>query len=442
MRTREPIDMTMLAGQLAWLTRLRWVAGAVVLGGGLVDWLWLGWHAGSWRIVAIGLAILAYNVVLWLALPRARRGGTAARVSASVHIVLDLACLSALSLCTGATESPVLGFFVLHMVFASLLLPRVLAYGAAAAAVVLLSSGLAVTGLWPADRAGWVELVAWCVVLVTIVYLASHITGRLRRHRRRLLAKQRRIRDLMAQMQRQQWALVHHEKMAAMGQMAAGLAHEIGNPLASMDSLLQLAERNDRPLTPEKQASLREGIARIHETIQYMTAFAHPTELYWQTVTPQEMIDQALRMLHFDRRSRRITVDWQLDDPQRRVHVQPHAMQQVLTNVLLNAVDALEETEDPRLTIRTQTQDGHCVITLTDNGPGIPPEHLGQVCKPFFTTKPVGKGTGLGLAVSENLIRNQDGQLTVLSEPGRGTTVRISLPLRVSNARSSSAAAT
>jgi C4-dicarboxylate-specific signal transduction histidine kinase len=106
----------------------------------------------------------------------------------------------------------------------------------------------------------------------------------------------------------------------------------------------------------------------------------------------------------------------------------PHAMQQVLVNLIVNALDALAETKEPKLVVRTSRNERWCVIELSDNGHGIQPQHLGRVFEPFFTTKPVGQGTGLGLSISYNLIKRHDGRCEVRSEPGRGTTFDIYLP--------------
>jgi two-component system sensor histidine kinase HupT/HoxJ len=112
------------------------------------------------------------------------------------------------------------------------------------------------------------------------------------------------------------------------------------------------------------------------------------------------------------------------------VQVQSHSLQQVLTNLLFNALDALDNVPEPELTIGAAVDGTEWRIWVRDNGPGVPPEHLDRVFEPFFTTKPVGKGTGLGLAISYNLIRNQGGRLDFASPPGQGVTATIHLPIR------------
>jgi signal transduction histidine kinase len=106
----------------------------------------------------------------------------------------------------------------------------------------------------------------------------------------------------------------------------------------------------------------------------------------------------------------------------------PQAIQQVLVNLLRNALDATERTQEPTLNIRTARQDGWVTIEIADNGPGITPKNLKHLFEPFFTTKPVGKGTGLGLSISYSLIARHGGSISATSKPGEGATFRIKLP--------------
>ena len=122
-------------------------------------------------------------------------------------------------------------------------------------------------------------------------------------------------------------------------------------------------------------------------------------------------------------------VDWQPPAEAAPVCVQPHAIEQVLVNLILNALDAMAETSQPRLEIALDGRPHECLIAVRDNGQGIPPEHMDHLFEPFFTTKPVGKGTGLGLSISYGLIRGHGGRIEVQSTPGQGATFTIALPL-------------
>jgi two-component system NtrC family sensor kinase len=106
----------------------------------------------------------------------------------------------------------------------------------------------------------------------------------------------------------------------------------------------------------------------------------------------------------------------------------PHAIEQVMVNLVLNALDALDGSTGPRLEIRTRSDADACIIEIADNGRGIEPAHLDRIFEPFFTTKPVGQGTGLGLSISFSLIQKHGGEMTVQSTVGQGTTFTIRLP--------------
>lgn len=424
----------MLVSQLRWLTRLRWLVGAAVITGGAFDQLWLDWFDRGPFIMAVGAVILAYNVVFLLALRKPLGDHRAALRWAWAQILLDLVCLTVLAVWTGGTHSPVLGFFVFHMVFASMMLTRPMAYAVAAAAILMLPTFLIIAGHWPSAGAGQLAgrppliLGGWCVTLILTVFLTNRITSSMRVQSQRMRRKNRRIRALAEGLRRQQQVMVQHEKSVTMGQMAAGVAHEIANPLASMDGVLQLLQRNSERVTPERVDQLRHQVQRIKQIVHLMTNFAHPTEYRWETVRLDELAESCLEMARFDRRCKLAVIERQFTAGPCSVHVQPHAVQQALVNVLFNALDAVVETSQPRLLVTTECRDGLGRISVIDNGPGIKPENLKRIFEPFFTTKPVGKGTGLGLTITESLIRNQGGLLEVESQIDQGTRVTLVLP--------------
>ena len=421
-RSHKTSRSTALLGQLSWFVGLRWAAGAAVIVASLVDVLWGQWYPQARWMAVLGGVILLYNAGLWLAVPRAsgRRGALLAL--AWVQILLDLACLTLLVVWTGAVSSPLLGFFVFHMVFASLLMPRVMAYAAATAAIAMMALGLHWGGHWPAPREQLPLLGGWVITLLLTVFLANHITQAFRRQRQRL-------EKLTRQMRRQRRAMVQHDKMVALGQMAAGVAHEIANPLASMDGLLQLTQRHPERLKQEVISTLREQVQRIHQIIQLMKGFAHPAQMPMQRVAVNEIVEQALEMLRFDPRMKQVEVDRQLSPDAGSLRLMAQAVQQVLVNLIINALDAMEQTPAPKLTIRTSRREGWCEVEVMDNGPGIAPEHRRRVFEPFFTTKPIGKGTGLGLAISHSLVDRQGGRITIRGGAGQGTNFIVHLPV-------------
>jgi C4-dicarboxylate-specific signal transduction histidine kinase len=418
-----------LAKHLAWFSRLRWITGIVVSGAAALDRLVFNWRQDSGLILALGLAILAYNAVLRAALHATLRTPTPRLLRlAMAQMLLDLVCLSLLVGWTGGLRSPILGFFVFHMVFASLLLPRALAYGSALAAIVFLIGALAQTRQLPRDNRDAMILIGMSLTLLMTVTLTNHITRDLRRQRRRLVRQNRRIRRMTRHLRRHQRAMVRQEKMVALGQMVAGIAHEIANPLASMDSLMQLAQRKPERISVETIGKLRDQVARIHAIINQMRSMVHPTGGGEQPMPLNDVVTQAVELVRLDPRAKRIGIEQRLSQDASNVMVRPQALQQVLVNLLLNSLDAIAEVATPSLTIQTRPSDSGGAIDVIDNGCGIKPENLNRLFEPFFTTKPVGKGTGLGLSISYNLIQRQGGWIDVQSQVGVGTTMTIHLP--------------
>ncbi|MBN4061016.1 HAMP domain-containing protein [bacterium AH-315-I18] len=428
----DPVRDRMLFARLRWFVRLRWLAAVTVISGAIIDMQWTHWYAQSVGILGVGIVILLYNTLFRLRDKHEKFMPDMGKILAWSQIVLDLGALSFLTIWTGGVNSPLLGFFVFHMVFASLLLPRHTAYAGAAMSVVMVLSGLALSGQWPLDEAHatpWqLVIVGWAMTLLLTVYLANSITQSLNHNRHRLMTQNSRIRAMAHRLQTQQMTMVQHEKMVAMGQMAAGVAHEIANPLANIDSMLQLAQRNPDRLNPQKLEQMRTQVNRIREILGQLTNFAHPTDMHWETMPVIDLVEMGLSMVRFDRRHRAVTIERNYSQTPCLLHLQPHAMQQVLINLMLNAIDAMNDIAEPRLIISTQCFDKECHISITDNGSGILPQNIPHLFEPFFTTKPVGKGTGLGLAISYSLVVKQGGRIDVQSTHGKGTTMTISIP--------------
>jgi two-component system NtrC family sensor kinase len=141
-----------------------------------------------------------------------------------------------------------------------------------------------------------------------------------------------------------------------------------------------------------------------------------------------EVVDQALEIVGFDPRFKRVTIQRDYSPHVGSLPLLRQAMQQVLVNLLMNALDATASIAEPRVIVRTTARDGACFVEISDNGCGIAPEHMRRLFEPFFTTKPVGKGTGLGLSISYSLVQKHAGSISAKSELGRGTTFTIRLP--------------
>jgi len=418
-----------LASQLAWFISLRWIAGTGVVVAALVDRVFFQ-QLLFLRIFAIGGGLLLANLVMWMVLARLRKNHNHQGLFrlATVQMVLDLLCLSLLVSWTWGLDSPILSLFVLHMVFASLLLPQAMAYAAVFVAGSLLVSALALADHLPKTTGDLLHLAGFTLTLILTVMLTTHITRDLRRHRRRLIKQNRRIRRMSRRLRIHQRALIRQEKMVALGQLAAGVGHEITNPLASMDSLLQLAQRKPEQQRGDIFEKLRAQVARINAIVQQMRQFSHPAQGDEQVLPLNAIVAQAVEIVRIDTRTGKVRIITDLADPTGMSLVRPQALQQVIVNIIINALDALGESPDPQVRITTRGQDRWNLIEIADNGPGIKPELLNRIFEPFFTTKPVGKGTGLGLSISYNLVRRQNGRIDVQSTPGGGATFTVRLP--------------
>jgi signal transduction histidine kinase len=427
-------DERLLLRELSWLIQLRWVAGAGVVLFGLIQLRWLPWVETPLRTIGIGVAILAYNAVLvgsmrpWPQQPARRT----VHIFALAQILFDLLALTLLVVSTGGIASPVASFFVFHMVFASVLLPRGLAAICAAAAIGLVAGALALAGQARLDGPWLLAMAGWAATLLVTLWLTERLARGLYQRERSRLRHYRRGRRMAAHLERQQRAMMQHEKMVAMGQLAAGVAHEITNPLASMDSLLQLMERRPGVPRPEMLESMRDQVARIEAIVRRLTGFAHPDAGRMEEANISEVVGSSLRVLALDHRLRRVQLEQHLDPVRAQVVVR--SLQQVLTNLVINALDAMSDVPQPRLELRVRREGDECLIEVRDNGHGIDAKMQERIFEPFFTTKPVGQGTGLGLSISRTLVREQGGELEVSSDPGSGTTFTIRLRTAARNA--------
>lgn len=427
-----------LGRQLAWIVNLRWLAGSAVIAGGMTELFWLHIYGTGREISAVGLAILLYNILFWTLVNRRPDSADAASPAGEAlwmvwgQMLADLASLTVLVALTGGYASPLRGLFVLHMVFASLLLPGVMALGMALMAIGMVEGVLAARGMNESMAAVATGL-GWDVTMLATVYLAGRVARDLRRQGRRLARRNARIRHMAARLRQQQTTLVQAEKMFALGQMAAGVAHEVANPLASMDGLLQLMERRPEKVTAESMTRLREQIARINAIVRQLTTFARPetagsTAEEWRQENLNAVVTRALEVLRFDDRLKRVAIQRELDAQLPPIRMLPAALEQVLINLVINAADALEAVESPRLTVQTRACVGGVELLVSDNGAGISQEIRGRIFEPFFTTKSPGKGTGLGLSISYSLIKKHNGEIQVESKPGEGTVFRVRLP--------------
>jgi PAS domain S-box-containing protein len=230
-------------------------------------------------------------------------------------------------------------------------------------------------------------------------------------------------------------SLLKAERLAAAGTFAAGVAHEVNNPLASISSLVQsiLSGENDAQRRTTLHTILSQ-ITRISSTLKDLVNFARPTTAQRRPVDVNGLIAETLRLITYNKRFSGIRVEPILAADLRRAFADDNEIQQVLLNLLFNAADA-SPAEGSVIKVITENQRAgqgsdqsrRITIKVVDNGIGIPREHLERVFDPFFTTKPAGAGVGLGLSLCQRMILSNHGTIRVDSEVGRGTAVTITL---------------
>jgi signal transduction histidine kinase len=227
-----------------------------------------------------------------------------------------------------------------------------------------------------------------------------------------------------------QFQISHQEKMASLGILSAGVAHEVGNPLTSISSLAQIIKRkvND-PTIVEYLDTILKNIQRISKIVLELKEFARPTTYETTFVHINEQIKSAVNIVKYDRRAKNIIIQMELDNDIPPVFAIADQIHQVFLNILMNAVDALT-SENNYITIHSYWQKDFVIVEFKDTGEGIAEENISKIFEPFYTTKKVGKGTGLGLSVSYGIIKNFDGIIEVKSQLGEGSVFTIKLPAK------------
>ena len=228
--------------------------------------------------------------------------------------------------------------------------------------------------------------------------------------------------------------VLHSEKLAALGRLAAGVAHEIGNPLTSISTFAQLLrEMATDEFSQSSLDIINNHIQRITEIVRRMSTFSRADSLNIKYIQINEILNSTLDLMRLDKRMKStIEIDVALDRDLPKTMIDEGQISQVFINIILNALDAM--SDGGRLTVTTRhekDEQGRAAIMIgfADTGIGISKAELEKIFDPFYTTKEVGKGTGLGLSVSYNIVKRFKGDIKVESESGKGTVFTIILPV-------------
>ena len=217
---------------------------------------------------------------------------------------------------------------------------------------------------------------------------------------------------------------MHQEKLAGIGQLAAGVAHEIGNPLTAIDSMTQLlAIESDDPNVREKVKTIQGQVDRISAIVHNMSDLSRPLSLEEQFVNINSVIGAVLGLVRYDHRFRNVAIRTELDESIPRVRIVEDRVFGVFLNLVLNAADAMPG--DGELFISSRYDAGYVVVSFRDTGYGIKPEDVEKIFDPYFTTKETSKGTGLGLSVCRSFLQSVGGDIDVESEPKKGATFHV-----------------
>lgn len=270
---------------------------------------------------------------------------------------------------------------------------------------------------------GWVT---WAgTALAGMLKSASHRLAQLNHELQQNQALlEERISERTRELQQSQALLVQQEKQAAFGLLAAGIAHEVGNPLAAISSLVQMLKRRDiDEHTRERLGMVDDQLRRIQRTLRELVDFSRPATTRESLCDIHEVLDAAVNIAKYYKRKKGKTVITHYAEGLPCVRLVRDPLVQVFLNLILNAMDATPE--GGTIELRTSLEDGWLRVEVRDNGHGIPPEHRGRMFQPYFTTKDT--GTGLGLFVCRNIMEQTGGliELTETSERGTAFTVYV-----------------
>jgi PAS domain S-box-containing protein len=238
------------------------------------------------------------------------------------------------------------------------------------------------------------------------------------------------VRDITVEKKLEQ-QIIQSERLAAMGQMIGGFAHELNNPLTSILGMSELLQDGDATESVRKQmVVLQQQARRAAEIVQNLMYFSRPPAPGRGPIDLGEVVQRTLHLHAYSLRKSNITVDFLKETSLPPVSGDAHQLMQVFLNLILNSEQAMREVRDRgTLRIRIEKQEKSVSVIFQDDGPGISPEILPNIFDPFYTTKRPGRGTGLGLSISKAILREHSGNVEAASGPGGGAVFTVTLPI-------------
>jgi two-component system sensor histidine kinase HydH len=270
----------------------------------------------------------------------------------------------------------------------------------------------------------YAEIVMYLVIAVLVGYL-SKIQRKTREHLEaagaELSTAYKKLNDTFDQLR-------HSDKLASLGRLSAGIAHEIRNPLGSIQGAVEILGQGLPAEDPKVEFAqiARKEVARLEKLTGEILQFSKPAPPKQFSIDWREIVDAACRLCADRAQSLGVKIVSQWSVPEASILVDPEQVKQVLVNILINAIQA--QPGGGGISIQDTIEGPESIISIQDNGPGIAPEQLQSIFDPFFTTKR--EGTGLGLSISYQLVKNNGGRIWVTSEPGQGACFHVAFPLK------------
>jgi len=237
---------------------------------------------------------------------------------------------------------------------------------------------------------------------------------------------------MMVELEKRQEQLIQSRKIASIGTLTAGIAHEINNPVNNISLILEsLIEDGETMTAEERNQTYMEALEqadRTSEIVKNLLEFSRVSKPVLGAVDIVSVVDKTASLLNNEMNLHKVKFFREIQEPQPDIYFDKGGLQQVLLNLFLNSIHAMSGGGELRVVIGTSEMKNESRIDVIDNGPGIPPENIDQIFDPFFTTKKEGIGTGLGLSVSYNIIKKNGGHMKVESTPGQGTCFSLYLP--------------